>query len=1413
MPNKISSEEIVEGIRGRATVLAKKQANTINKEVNAGLQNTMSKASWNEAFDMFKIGVATDAGIYAGLNESDFFFPEEMSAIETAAMYLVPNAVFSGVAGSVMRYKLKNVVRDVGVLGAEARNAEGLPLSEVMSRPGERSNLVTIAFEQAKVKQGELAKAGGDPVLTANINSQMTGWSATGLEHVEKMGVDNYYPGITHSYKMADAEKATVVNALKNDPTTVMDAVSIEQFSKKNLVGIPESLVKQQVALEDEIAVKLETFLALKEGQKNQKTLQGGELTKLFNKRDELARSTVLKLDVDGSLSLAGSMKPTFADELTGVVRQSNETNAMDNIARSSFGDIVKVKNSLNGEIAYGARLSQADAKVYATVSEDFKIEYPAFAKGEEPKFADLSFEGKTGLQTLMKKAIDDWSPATAKEMLVTPEMSHVQMDAALELVNKFGGEHPGVKAKLRLDGGWQTWDDVEFASLNKKYTEWVTGVNAIGKQAEQFLKLGKGQQKTLEDLVVELNLPNNGLTGFHPIMGMFNDLMKQDIKSLADVFPNLQVMKKEMEKSVLPRGDLLQEYLPSPTASTRGNQLKTYAENREPVLLVTKDSGVNPLDRQELVNAATAQRMELVQGMQMSSKEGAPLIEAMTTEMLRDSERLRAAKDVSSIFEGSQLRSDRATQAMFGLENQPAHVAVDSITNATDNITKAYISAKFEPHNEMFNKILSQNNKGDLSAFNLAVHQQGIGWRGMPELVPLEENGKLIGFKIALEDHATNKKMIEEAYGLAGEEAKQIEFMPTPSFVKDAPYEPLVISPLAAQSMLAINEISQDVLSHINQLRSLSGLKGITRKPLHMLPKNLADKEKVFLLDSNTGELHSIASGNTAVQAKAAASEEIKNAKNTGMDLFEATEKDLENYNMLKLDDFTRMVDFSTSFKQTGKAKGTSFGQTIEMGPEVLKRMQEGLINQYTTTSRVTSAMFFEPELRMAEMSARTSGLSKSTLDKGRTAWDSWGRRALGKKSGDTKQTIGKFYGAAEDVYDTILQKVWDEKVVALKGGQTVGQASREWEGLNKAVPEYNPFKDSLEFLENTMQIKPPHNMLKHAGKLNALAGATMLRMMELGLAAVNIMTLPTLIPVVAGALKRRPGQSLEQWKSEIGAWGSPVDEATALWNPYRASTTGAHFFFTKEGQEIMKEAGAKGHLWQKTVEQMQLFTSPSKGYAERMITKGVDFTSIAVDKTEEWSRGLSYATFYKLGKDNLKLNKDSAMEFAHQMANKTIGDFRPNNRPQIFQGAAGMPFGLFTTFAWNYMQRVFGYMEKGDFKSFFRQQGLQAAFFGTKSLPGFNQYVENFTDNYDGTENMVDRLQKGLGTEVTDALLFGSVGSLTGVAAYTRTDIRLPGSSYLRNFNIADMAPAAGMIKKTYKGISDSLKRIETN
>lgn len=1419
LPSRLSSEERINQFRQKSAAYVKKQGNTISVETTPELSVMMKQASGNAALDMFKIGVATDLGIYSLVGTNDFLFPDEMSGIETAAMYGVPNLVFSGAAGLIMRHKLKNVIRDVGKFGGEARNVAGLPLEEVFARPGERSNIVVVNAAQAAIKEKELANSVGDAVFSKNLNSQRNAHDAIVFDQVNKIAEDNVLPGITSKHTMAADELETVLSSTKNDFSTMYDVVSIEKYSPQSAENFGKNIAKKTLELKD---TKAELWDKIKKIPKTEQNLDKikrlkTEMQALNKQSDDLSLYTAVKLNTDGSMSLSNNVKSTFEDTRTGIARQSVVQNLPNAVDKSSYGDIVKIIKPDTKEVTgYSAKFTQMDASVFGLVETDFK---PFLYKnGIKEPLSSLnlrkgSFTAKTTMQSLMRQNIKNYEPGVSPAINLTNQSTHLELDAAIALGEKFGVDNPALRANIKInDVALQSWNDVEFMSLSKKYNDWTHGVEQIGKQANDFLKFGKEQTKTLDDLIVELNLPNNGVAGMHPLLEVFSDLHKAGIDNLADHYPNLEVLRKGIEKNVLPRGDLEGKFLNKAKIDFMGNQFKTYDKPRKPVLLITKDSGVNPFNREELIDATTRQRMALIDGLKASG-ERSPLLAAMTEATLRDPNRLKTAQSVDSLIEGSQAHSDRFTQSMFGLSNQPAIIAADSIANEMDNLIKGYITKQFAPHNLTFNKILSHNQKADLNLFNIAVHQQGVGWRGTTKLTEVLEGGKLVGYKIPLEDHVKNTAMLEEAYGVAKADQKGMDFIPAPSFGKSAQYEPLVITPLAAESMLAINKISQDVLTHINELRKLSGLKEISRKELHMIPKNIADKEKIFLLDSQTGNVHTIASGNTPIQAAQIAKEEIENAKAKGLQLFEATEKDLQNYNLVKLDDFTRMVDFSTSFKQTGPAKGTSFGGVIETGPEVLKRQQEALINQYTTVGRVTSAMLFEPQLKAAELAATTSGLGTATIKKGNTIWDAWTRRTLGQKSGNEKQTIGKFYGSVEDVYDKILQKVWDQKVSLLKGGQSVAQAEKEWKGLDKALPGYNPFKDSVEYMNNTMQIKPPHNMMKHAGKLNAIAGATMLRMFELGLAAVNIMTLPTLIPVVAGALKRKPGQSVEEWKALNAAWGSTVNDTTALWNPYRATVTGTHFFFTEEGRNVIKLAGEKGHLWQKTVEQMQLFTSPSKGYTERMITKAVDFTSIAVDKTEEWSRGLSYATFYKLGKDNMGLKQDAAMEFAHQMANRVIGDFRPNNRPQIFQGAAGMPFGLFTTFAWNYLQRVFGYVEKSQFRDFFRQQGLQAAFFGAKSLPGFNQYVDNFTSNYDGTENMVDRLQATYGSEATDAMLFGSVGTASGIAAYTRTDIRLPGSNYLRDYSIADMAPAAGMIKKTYGGVSEFIKSLSAN
>lgn len=186
---------------------------------------------------------------------------------------------------------------------------------------------------------------------------------------------------------------------------------------------------------------------------------------------------------------------------------------------------------------------------------------------------------------------------------------------------------------------------------------------------------------------------------------------------------------------------------------------------------------------------------------------------------------------------------------------------------------------------------------------------------------------------------------------------------------------------------------------------------------------------------------------------------------------------------------------------------------------------------------------------------------------------------------------------------------------------------------------------------------------------------------------------------------------------------------------------------------------------------------------------------------------------TGHRMATQVLKMaNKEDALLFAHNFANKTIGDYRPNNRPRIFQGALGMPLGLFQTFTWNYYQRLFSYIENADIRTVATQFAMQSSVFGVQSVPGWDLVTGFFASNYDGTTNPVDGFQNLFGADwKTDTILYGTLsniprifGAETGVALYSRGDLniqRLPGL-----WSIDKTAPAQ-LIQNAYNILDQSV------
>jgi len=182
-----------------------------------------------------------------------------------------------------------------------------------------------------------------------------------------------------------------------------------------------------------------------------------------------------------------------------------------------------------------------------------------------------------------------------------------------------------------------------------------------------------------------------------------------------------------------------------------------------------------------------------------------------------------------------------------------------------------------------------------------------------------------------------------------------------------------------------------------------------------------------------------------------------------------------------------------------------------------------------------------------------------------------------------------------------------------------------------------------------------------------------------------------------------------------------------------------------------------------------------------------------------------------FSVGKKTLKLNDENAMLFAHGQANKAIADFRPTNRPQMFQGAAGMPFGLFTTWAINWLQRVFGDLEAGRLGATFWQTSMQGFFFGANSLPGVETFMETFMTSYDGKTNVQDVMDGAYGRSFTDAFFQGTIASMTGVALQSRANISIP--AVFSGEPLSQAAPSLNVWTTLLTGVSEGMKSIRQN
>lgn len=1148
--------------------------------------------------------------------------------------------------------------------------------------------------------------------------------------------------------------------------------------------------------------------------------------------------------DADGTITVyRGESK----SETKQALRQ-----AVDETAKNA-NDIVSVTPVLESAMAFGARPGKHVVKLKVPVEEIVGVvgglrgEYEFIIRGAAERKAlqgisalnastwqSLTFAEKTALLRAGREYVRDYgdkvlSKSGMPKFAIGVDDHYARYDMAVEIANKYGID----AIELPRTGAIQTLGDLEFYALNAKFKEYQRIIQQVRAAESGALKLPRHAQKSSVDILKELNLPAANTTLESPIVKFFDALAggaDGKIRSLTDF--NIYDINLARQAIAEFAGNAVKQELRDDDIAKmalRGSLLSPSRAETRPVILTYENGPVPQVTAKMLADQVAQQRAQVLKRLEQEPPE---LVAEMLKIVRENTAAVQQAKQAQLLYDGIQAGRNRATTAPHAYRTSPVLTAVDRVSDllfkATIQVAKRNMK-QFEP---LWHTIQAQRNKSSLLMFNNFVNARRHGWELLDDIEEIEPGRFAWRLDPASE---FNQKRWKELFGeplpvsvkkTIDDNGKVVEetlpiYMPNPTRV-NGKVVPVVADELAVETARSIAVLSKNLGEVINHLNYAQGRRQFALNNWHLPPVNLAREEVVFLAKP-TGETVSVVGGPTFSQAKEKALKEIEAARERGIELVMHTSQTMRNHFDMLNEVFGTMKDYSTTFLQSGKSKGRSAGSVVDASPQTLRDQLQTLANQYQSLTRQFNFIYFEPQINFARFRKEASNLPENVMAARRTIWDQYQAALLQRQQLNPQSGLGKLYFGIEGAYNLTIKAALS-KLHNYTSLREVGLSEdvvdkRSFEALKESLGEFNPFESVIDFARRTEDLRMPPSMRKHVGQLTRITTDLTLRILDLGMAAVNVLSPFGILPAVVKSLQRHPGEAKEFWLQRIAAYASPISDSRALWNPARAMASGIGFMFSKEWQAVKKEARQRGLLTQEVAERMDVLAHPAEGYVQNLVNNYTRVLSKPTDWSELWSRGFSFGVGYNMGRRMMQLSHEDALLFAHRIANETIGDFRPAARPQIFQGAVGMPLGLFTTFIWNFWQRVFRDIEGRNMGALAMQTALQQSLYGSESLPFFDKFVDAFTTTYDGQENVVDRLREAYGDAATDVFLFGTVGNLPrlfgadeGIAIQTRADVTFPVDRIVGLANLGNL-PSATLLRDIYRGIDESIESLKVN
>lgn len=707
-------------------------------------------------------------------------------------------------------------------------------------------------------------------------------------------------------------------------------------------------------------------------------------------------------------------------------------------------------------------------------------------------------------------------------------------------------------------------------------------------------------------------------------------------------------------------------------------------------------------------------------------------------------------------------------TQGMR-FRNTPALRAAQALRRVINRVTETTVDAvltTLAPHTNALSSIAGSRSKVLLHSYLSAAGGWDIKNTGFATIQGGTHGGNLTAFVLAETDNNAQRLGRNVIPG---------------ETLRNADGTEVVLDDTANAARVQLEDALKGLLTERNAVRVARGQEPVNFKGFFVPPPSTAGKKVGFTLDANNRVVPGmavVAASDEEFTAKLAAVNARMQPGQRFMTKEEiALHEDIWDQAQMDFIDPTQMA------APAGQQRGGIFGPTID--PKAYENALQYIKHGYEQVANGVVRTTFDGQLRTARIRSAASAVAGTQTAGVTDVWQTFDQTLMGRPGSTAAEPRGLtgVLQSADKWADNAVSAVWPALTVsgdhlrnlANMAGLNRFSKTATFADLTNELGPHTPFHSAQEYALYTRNIVPPWKTKEMSGHLNRFSAAIILRWLELPNAVMNMTGIVTNMPGLLSAknvpVVGRVGKINVVDTSKILARGFKrmlSEHSGADWDMMvRNGDT------TQDVSEMNQQlALIKGRAsWMNvmagnpSIRELPRTATAAERSKNLLQRKGIEgMVSIMQDTSESLSRRWAHFTGLELADYHGIVGMEARHQFARQIANDAIANYDPLNRPEVYQSAFGSMYGLFTSYAQNYYQRMFRWMEEGDYKALGKSLVAQSMMFGMNGLPGYQQ-IANLVAGEDDNTTIMDGLYKRLGPATASVVAHGGFNQLTSI------------------------------------------------